>query len=77
MHRMISKSTISISKRYVEVDLWKTVIWKFLYTHFDMIGSPTGVETKKSFESISGLRVKLTTIYKVTKKKITPRSKNA
>ena len=60
MPRMTSKSTISNSTRSAEVTFWETVTGEFLYTHLAITGSPTGVETKKGFERVSGLTLNWT-----------------
>ena len=51
---MISKSTISNSTKSVEVTFLETMRGQFFYTRLAITGSPTGVETEKGFEIVSG-----------------------
>ena len=50
---------------------------QFVYNHLAITGSPTGVETEKGSERVSGLILNWTTIEGVTKEKVAPGSNNA
>ena len=52
------------------------MIEKFLNTRLATTGSPTGVETKKGSESVSGLTLNWTTMSGVTRERLATVSNN-
>ena len=55
MPKITSKYTIFKSTRSTEVTFSETVTGQFLYARLAINGSPTGVETEKSSERVSGM----------------------
>ena len=55
MPRMTLKSTISNSTRSAKMTFLETMTGQFLYTRLAITGSPTGVETDKGSERVSGM----------------------